>query len=68
MPARLRNAANAQCAAIAAVESQDLIHWKHLPPAFAPGKYTNIEMPEIFLLKGKWYLTCLTCIGFGNLQ
>ena len=63
--ARMRDAANAQCAAIAAVESNDLLNWKHLSPAFAPGKYTNIEVPEIYHIKGKWYLSSLTCIGFG---
>jgi beta-fructofuranosidase len=62
--ARMKNA-NAQCAAIAAVESKDLINWKHLPPAFAPSKYTNIEVPEIYHLNGKWYMSYLTCIGFG---
>jgi len=57
--ARLRNSDNAQCAAIAAVESKDLIHWEHLPPAFTP-KYTYIEVPEVYHINGKWYLSCLT--------
>lgn len=56
----------AETAVIAAVRSRDLIHWEHLPPVFAPGKYAVIEMPEVFELDGRWYLTCLAGNGYGN--
>ena len=51
---------------IACVYSTDLIHWKHLPPAFAPDKYAVIEVPDVFELNGKWYMTCLTGEHYGN--
>ena len=52
---------------IAAVRSDDLIHWRHLPPAFAPDNYACIEVPDVYELDGKWYMTCLTGNGYGNL-
>jgi len=51
---------------IACVSSVDLIHWEHLPPAFAPNKYAVIEVPDVFKLNGKWYMTCLTGEHYGN--
>lgn len=63
--ARLRNSDKAQCVAIATVESKDLIHWKHLAPAFTP-KYTYIEVPEVYYINGKWYLSCLTITGWNT--
>lgn len=56
----------AETAVIAAVRSDDLLHWEHLPPAFAPQKYACIEVPDVFELDGKWYMTCLTGHGYGN--
>jgi len=53
-------------AVIAAVYSKDLLHWKSLPPAFVPRKYNCIEVPDVFFLNGKWYLTCLAAHGYGN--
>jgi len=49
---------------IACAYSRDLIHWDQRPPAFAPAKYDCIEVPNVFELNGRWYLTCLT--GDGN--
>jgi len=51
---------------IACIRSKDLIHWEHCPPAFAPEKYATIEVPDVFELNGRWYLTCLTGNGYGN--
>lgn len=55
-----------ETSAIACVHSNDLMHWKHLPPAFAPRKYAVIEVPDVFELNGKWYMTCLTGEHYGN--
>jgi len=56
----------AESAAIAAVRSEDLIHWEHLPPAFAPGHSGEIEVPDVFFLDGRWYMLCLTTTQHGN--
>lgn len=64
--ARIPAEEEAESAVIAAVKSNDLIHWEYLPPAFAPRKYACIEVPDVFFLNGKWYLICLTGNGYGN--
>ena len=51
---------------IACVHSDDLIHWDHLPPAFAPRKYNIAEVPEVFELNGRYYMTLLTGHSYGN--
>lgn len=51
---------------IATARSRDLVNWEHLPPAFAPRKYACIEVPDVFELNGRWYLTCLTGNWYGN--
>lgn len=53
-------------AVIACVFSPDLVHWEHHPPAFAPGQYACIEVPDVFELNGRWFLTCLTGNFYGN--
>jgi len=53
-------------AVIAAVHSKDLLHWEHLPPAFAPGKYACIEVPDVYMVDGRWYMTCLTGLEYGK--
>ncbi len=58
-----------ECAAssvIACCKSLDLIHWEHLPPCFVPEKYACIEVPDVFQLDGRWYLTCLTGNSYGQ--
>ncbi len=55
-----------QTSAIACVRSLDLIHWTHLPPAFAPGNYACLEVPDVYEMNGLWYLTCLTGHYYGN--
>ncbi|MCX5919446.1 MAG: hypothetical protein NTX30_22580 [Deltaproteobacteria bacterium] len=51
---------------IAMIESRDLIHWNHLPPAFAPKRYGCLEVPDVFPLGGHWFLTALTGHWYGN--
>ena len=55
-----------QTSAIACARSSDLIHWSHLPPAFAPGMYACLEVPDVFELDGRWWLTCLVGHFYGN--
>ena len=53
-------------AVIALVRSDDLLHWEHLPPAFVAAGYACVEVPEVFELGGRWYMTCLTSHIYGN--
>lgn len=55
-----------QTSAIACVRSSDLIHWEQLPPAFVPGNYACVEVPDVFELGGRWFLTCLAGHFYGN--
>jgi hypothetical protein len=55
-----------QTSVIGAARSRDLVTWEPLPPAFAPGTYGTVEVPEVFPLDGRWYLTCLTGSTHGN--
>jgi len=55
----------AEGSVIAAVESDDLLNWRSLPTAFAPKRFANIEVPDVFYLNGRWYMTLLTCKAFG---
>ncbi len=63
---RVPAAEGPQQAVIAAVRSDDLVKWTHLPPAFAPGKYNCIEVPDVYEINGRWYMTCLTGFHYGN--
>ncbi len=46
--------------AIAVARSSDLIHWQTLPePAFKPGVFGLVEVPDVFQIGSKWYMTCL---------
>jgi len=57
---------SAEQSVIACVHSDDLIHWTHRPPAFAPRKYNCIEVPDVYQINGRWYLTCLTGNHYGS--
>ena len=46
--------------------SRDLISWEILAPAFAPRRYATIEVPDVFFLDGRWYMTLLTGTAYGN--
>jgi len=56
----------AETSVIAVASSKDLLHWEQLPPAFAPGIHGTVEVPEVFPLDGRWYMTCLTSSVHGN--
>jgi len=51
---------------VARARSRDLLRWEVMPPAFAPRKYATIEVPDVFYLDGRWYLTLLTGTAYGN--
>ena len=43
------------------MRSRDLIHWTHEPPAFIPSSgYGVVEVPDVFYLEGRWWMTCAT--------
>lgn len=56
----------ASTAVIALVHSEDLVHWTHHPPCFAPRRYACVEVPDVFYLDGRWYLLCLTGNRYGQ--
>ncbi len=37
--------------------SRDLVNWEVRPPLFAPGRYWDLECPQVFELGGRYYLT-----------
>jgi beta-fructofuranosidase len=41
---------------VATAKSTDLFHWKILPPLFSPGKFTEMEVPQILGYGGRNYL------------
>jgi beta-fructofuranosidase len=53
-------------AAIATVHSLDLETWEHRAPAFSPGTYACLEVPDVFAHDGRWYLTALVGNRYGN--
>jgi len=69
-----------ESACIARVTSMDLINWEVHPPAFIPGTWGLHEVPTVFELDEKWYLTVMgsypipgnmyagdSCIGWSHL-
>jgi len=48
--------------------SEDLIHWEQTPPVYRSpeNRYSIVEMPDLFQLDGKWYLTWLEDTAYGN--
>jgi len=56
----------AQRGCVAHARSRDLLSWEILPPAFAPQRYATIEVPDVFFLDGRWYITLLTGTAYGN--
>lgn len=51
---------------IGCAHSEDLRTWRQLPPAFAPGHFACVEVPDVFFLNGRWYLMCLAGNYYGN--
>ena len=64
--ARVHAGSAPQTAAIGLARSSDLIHWEQLPPAFVPGNISAIEVPDVYQIDGRWYMTCLTGSRYGN--
>ncbi len=56
-----------EAACIACVRTLDGINFEQLPPACRPMKYSEIEVPDVFFLNGKWYMTLLSSVMHGNL-
>ena len=50
--------------AIALTTSRDLIHWGKQTIVYSPKQNGMIEVPDVFELDGKWYLTLLTGVNY----
>ncbi len=48
--------------------SEDLMHWEQSGPVFRSARdaYSIVEMPDLFELDGRWYLTFLEDNAYGN--
>ncbi|MDR1703457.1 MAG: hypothetical protein LBS19_02060 [Clostridiales bacterium] len=53
-------------AVIACCYSEDLLHWKQLPPAFQAKRFAIVEVPEVFFLEGRWYMLMLCNNEYGS--
>lgn len=53
-------------AVIACVRSRDLIHWEHVGPVFSTTRHTIVEVPDVFYLEGRWYMTLLVNNDYGS--
>lgn len=51
---------------IAGCYSEDLIHWGEQKTIFQPRNCACVEVPSVFFFAGKWYLTALTGLFYGN--
>jgi len=63
---RVHGKSSIETSTVACVRSYDLKNWEHLPPVFVPEKYNCIEVPDVFFLNGKWYLTALVGNTYGG--
>ncbi len=52
--------------AIQAAFSTDLLHWRPGPVVFTTDRFACVEVPEVFPLAGRWYLTMLTGNFYGS--
>ncbi|MCX6873613.1 MAG: hypothetical protein NTW21_07370 [Verrucomicrobia bacterium] len=50
---------------IGLARSRNLIDWEYLPPLFAPGLYTAMEVPRVCKIGSKWFLTWLHAPWYG---
>ncbi len=53
-------------AAIACVFSRDLVHWESIGPVFTAKKHTIVEVPDVFYMDGRWYMTLLINNEYGS--
>ena len=51
---------------VGVAESTDLIHWENQRIAFVPPFNGMVEVPNVFRLDGRWYLTLLTGGWYGG--
>lgn len=54
--ARKRGEATEYNGCIGIAESENLLDWKVLPPLFAPGLYDEMEVPQLIIENGSYYL------------
>jgi len=52
-------------ACIGLARSRDLITWEYLPPLFAPGRSTLMDVPRVCRVGTKWFLTWLDAPWYG---
>jgi len=52
-------------ACIGLARSRDLKTWEYLPPLFAPGTSTLMEVPRVCRIGAKWFLTWLDAPWYG---
>lgn len=53
-------------AGIACVYSEDLFHWRSVGPVFTTKRHTIIEVPDVFYMEGRWYMTLLVSNDYGS--
>lgn len=53
-------------AVIVCVYSRDLLHWRHVGPVFTTKRHTIIEVPDVFYMEGRWYMTLLVSNEYGS--
>ncbi len=53
-------------AIIVSVRSMDLIHWEHIGIVYETDHNTIIEVPDVFYLDGRWYMTLLINNEYGS--
>jgi beta-fructofuranosidase len=58
--ARTTNGPSDQRGAIALARSADLRHWTVEAPAYAPGLFAQMEVPQAICVNGRWYLLFCT--------
>jgi hypothetical protein len=64
--ARVPEGECAETSVIACVRSNDLLNWEHQSIAYAPKVYGTVEVPDVFYLDEKWFMTCFTSTTHGN--
>ena len=52
--------------AVIVAESRDLLHWEKQSIAYVPQQNGVIEVPDVFEMDGKWYLTMLSGANYAG--
>ena len=50
---------------IGVAESRDLLHWSNQKIVYIPDFYGVVEVPNVFELNNKWYMTLMTSVLYG---